>query len=298
MLQTEKVLYHFQPIYAASTGRVVAYEALMRVPDFPALRSPATVMKLANEQNRLYDIERITLFKASERFEWLRQNRRIRYDAMLFLNSIASVSLSDLDWNEYVKTYGDLLGQLVVEITEEEQLNLEALERKRNVTGSRGIFALDDYGSGYSNGSSLLSLSPSSSRWISLSSGTSTPTRTSSDSSPASSSTPDPTASRCWPRASRRWMSCTPSLRWASICCRATVWPSPPRSRRRSTPRLWTSSRSTTPNFRISDRFPPGHSLPDPSGGSCARAFGFRFRQNAEHCGLSAQIMTNLQLGN
>ena len=160
MIHTEKVLYHFQPIYAANTGRVVAYEALMRVPDFPALRSPATVMKLANEQNRLYDIERITLFKASERFEWLRQNRRIRYDAMLFINSIASVSLSDLDWDEYVKTHAALLGQLVVEITEEEQLNLEALERKRNVPGSRGIFALDDYGSGYSNGSSLLSLSP------------------------------------------------------------------------------------------------------------------------------------------
>ena len=160
MLHTEKVLYHFQPIYAANTGRVVAYEALMRVPDFPALRSPATVMKLANEQGRLYDIERITLFKASERFEWLRQNRRIRYDAMLFINSIASVSLSDLDWGEYVKTHAALLGQLVVEITEEEQLNLEALERKRNVPGSRGIFALDDYGSGYSNGSSLLSLSP------------------------------------------------------------------------------------------------------------------------------------------
>ena len=160
MIHTEKVVYHFQPIYAARTGRVVAYEALMRVPDFPALRSPATVMKLANELGRLYDVERITMFKASERFEWLRRNKLIRNDALLFINSVASVSLSDLDWNEYAKTYTDLLRQLVVEITEEEQLNLEALERKRTFPGSNGIFALDDYGSGYSNGSSLLTLSP------------------------------------------------------------------------------------------------------------------------------------------
>ncbi len=160
MISTEKVVYHFQPIYAARTGRVVAYEALIRVPDFPALRSPATVMKLANELGRLYDIERITMFKASERFEWLRRNDLIRDDALLFINSVASVSLTDSDWAAYARAYAGLLRQLVVEITEEEQLNLEALERKRSFPGSRGIFALDDYGNGYSNGSSLLTLSP------------------------------------------------------------------------------------------------------------------------------------------
>lgn len=160
MIRRQQVIYHFQPIYSARNGRVVAYEALMRIPDLPTIHSPATVMKLANELGRLYDIEKITMFKASEAFEELRRKNQVRKDALLFINSIASVSLNDEDWAHYAKKYANLLRQLVVEITEEEQLNLEALERKRTVTGSRGVFALDDYGSGYSNGSSLLTLSP------------------------------------------------------------------------------------------------------------------------------------------
>ena len=50
--------------------------------------------------------------------------------------------------------------KLVVEITEQEDLDRACLERKRNVPGFSGSFALDDYGSGYSNGSSLLTIAP------------------------------------------------------------------------------------------------------------------------------------------
>ena len=160
MVRNEQVTYFFQPIYETRHGRVVAYEALMRVPDLPTLASSATVMKLANEMGRLYDIERLTFFKASERFEWLRTNGLIRKDALLFINSIASISLNDDDWSQYIGKFARLARQLVVEITEEEQLDLKELERKRSVPGSSGVFALDDYGSGYSNGSSLLNLMP------------------------------------------------------------------------------------------------------------------------------------------
>lgn len=160
MVREEQVTYFFQPIYETRHGRVVAYEALMRVPDLPTLASSATVMKLANEMGRLYDIERLTFFKASERFEWLRTNGLVRKDALLFINSIASISLSDDDWSQYIGKFSRLARQLVVEITEEEQLDLNALERKRSFPGSSGVFALDDYGSGYSNGSSLLTLAP------------------------------------------------------------------------------------------------------------------------------------------
>lgn len=160
LLRNEQVTYVFQPIYEARQGRVVAYEALMRVTGLPTLRSPATVMRLANELGQLYEIERLTMFQASRQFEQLRQKKTIRPDALLFINSIASISLDDADWARYSKAFPDLLRQLVVEITEEEQLDLDALERKRTAPGSKGIFALDDYGSGYSNGSSLLTLAP------------------------------------------------------------------------------------------------------------------------------------------
>ena len=159
MLKEELVTYYFQPIFSAQNGQITAYEALMRV-NMPTLTSPAQVMTLAHELDRLYDIERLTVFKSSECFTQLQQKHLIRKDALLFLNSIANISVTDADHAEYVRRYPELLKQLVVEITEQEELDHECLERKRNVPGFSGAFALDDYGSGYSNEINLLELSP------------------------------------------------------------------------------------------------------------------------------------------
>ena len=159
MLRDQAVSYHFQPIFSTRSGRAIAYEALMW-PEMPTLRSPLTVMKLARELNRLYDIEHITLFKASSAFEKLKERGLIREDSLLFINSIASVSLNDTDWRDYRGRFPELARKLVVEITEEEELDPAQLERKRTMAGASGIFALDDYGSGYSNGSSLLTIAP------------------------------------------------------------------------------------------------------------------------------------------
>ena len=48
----------------------------------------------------------------------------------------------------------------MVEITEQEDLDRDSLDRKRNMPGFSGSFALDDYGSGYSNELNLLALAP------------------------------------------------------------------------------------------------------------------------------------------
>ena len=159
LLQEELVSYHFQPIYSARSGRVAAYEALMRV-DLPTLHSPAQVMQLAHETGRLYEIERITVFHSSEIFQRLQAQGLLQSDALLFINSIANVSLTVEDVEEYAQRYPELLKRLVVEITEQEDLDRACLERKRNIPGFSGSFALDDYGSGYSNGNSLLTIAP------------------------------------------------------------------------------------------------------------------------------------------
>ena len=159
LLQEELVSYHFQPICSARSGRVAAYEALMRV-DLPTLHSPAQVMQLAHETGRLYEIERITVFHSSEIFQRLQAQGLLQSDALLFINSIANVSLTVEDVEEYAQRYPELLKRLVVEITEQEDLDRACLERKRNVPGFSGSFALDDYGSGYSNELNLLELSP------------------------------------------------------------------------------------------------------------------------------------------
>ena len=159
LLQEELVSYHFQPICSARSGRVAAYEALMRV-DLPTLHSPAQVMQLAHETGRLYEIERITVFHSSAIFQRMQAQGLFQSDALLFINSIANVSLTNEDVEEYAQLYPELLKRLVVEITEQEDLDRACLERKRNVPGFSGSFALDDYGSGYSNELNLLELSP------------------------------------------------------------------------------------------------------------------------------------------
>ena len=159
LLSNAQVFYCFQPIFSARSGKVVAYEALMRS-DLPTLRSPATIMKLAREQGALYEIERITFTKALETFDSLCRAGSVSGDAMLFVNSIASTSLTQEDV-EYLNTrWHELCRRVVIEITEEEAIDHEALEKKRNAPGFTGMFALDDYGSGYANENSLLELAP------------------------------------------------------------------------------------------------------------------------------------------
>ena len=159
LLTEERVCYVFQPIFSARTGKAMAYEALMRS-DMEALRSPATIMKLAREQGALCEIERLTFFKSLENFDHLRSEGLVRRDTMLFINSIASVCLPRED-SEYMESrWHELCRQMVIEITEEEEIDHEALEAKRHVPGFSGMFALDDYGSGFANENSLLELSP------------------------------------------------------------------------------------------------------------------------------------------
>ena len=159
LLSNAQVFYCFQPIFSARSGRVVAYEALMRS-DLPTLRSPATIMKLAREQGALYEIERITFTKALETFDSLCRAGSVSGDAMLFVNSIANACLSHEDGKYINNHWHELCRRMVVEITEEEAIDYEALERKRNAPGFSGMFALDDYGSGYSNENTLLQLAP------------------------------------------------------------------------------------------------------------------------------------------
>ena len=159
LLSNAQVFYCFQPIFSARSGRVVAYEALMRS-DLPTLRSPATIMKLAREQGALYEIERITFTKALETFDSLCQAGSVSGEAMLFVNSVASACLSHEDGKYIDSRWHELCRRMVVEITEEEAIDYEALERKRNAPGFSGMFALDDYGSGYSNENTLLQLAP------------------------------------------------------------------------------------------------------------------------------------------
>ena len=158
LIRKEELTYYYQPIVSAITGKVIALEALMRV-EIPLLRSPEDVLRLAKEERCLHELERITFFRAAEGYCILRDNGEVRGDELLFINSIASQNLTDEESREFRLRYGELQSQLVIEITEQETLDQEAMEKK-NAPEFWGAIALDDYGTGYNSEKCLLTLAP------------------------------------------------------------------------------------------------------------------------------------------
>ncbi len=159
LIEKEQLTYHFQPILSAKNGEIIAYEALMRS-QLATLKNPEMILKIAREENKLEDVERICIFKSTETFDQLRKNKLVKEDALLFINSIASVSLNDEDRTRFHHYFSHIQSQIVVEVTEEENMSEEALIRKRETEGFSGMFALDDYGSGYNTEINLLNLNP------------------------------------------------------------------------------------------------------------------------------------------
>ncbi len=159
MLENKQVDYHFQPIFDAKTGETYAYEALMRV-NLPMIHSPETVLRLAKEEDRMRDVEAITMFRSTECYKKLLEKGAVSDKAFLFINSIANVCMTEEEDRKYHEQYSDLQPRIVLEITEVEHLDMQLVERKRNVEGFTGTFALDDYGSGYNSEVSLLDLKP------------------------------------------------------------------------------------------------------------------------------------------
>lgn len=157
ILDENRFRYAFQPIVDAKTGNIYAYEALMRAEmDGPV--SPFIVLKYATKGHRLYDIERATFFNV---FKEVSEKINLFEDKKVFINSIPGYQLDDADFQQLRRKYAGLLKQVVVEITEQTELDDSGLGMmlQRSADDGFGI-AIDDYGTGYSNTSSLLRYLP------------------------------------------------------------------------------------------------------------------------------------------
>ncbi len=158
LILEKRVYYHFQPIFSADDGSIYAYEALMRT-DLPSL-SPASVLEIARDENRLQDIENLTWIKAPEYYMELVEANKVEKNALLFVNSFASQIMSPWAQKIYDSKFSHLNNMIVIEITEYVDLEPGILERKKHLAGSNGLFALDDFGSGYNSELNLLEISP------------------------------------------------------------------------------------------------------------------------------------------
>ena len=157
IVQENLLTYYFQPIVETHTGEIVAYEALMRTSGDIKM-TPTQILKIAESQNNLYAIEKLTFFNI---MKMLSDNQQVFENKTLFINCLAGSLLTDDDFNELYLTYGELLEKTVIEIVEESSATAQGIETlKKRCTFIRSKLAIDDYGTGYSNSSNLLNYAP------------------------------------------------------------------------------------------------------------------------------------------
>lgn len=157
IVQENLLTYYFQPIVETHTGEIVAYEALMRTSGDIKM-TPTQILKIAESQNNLYAIEKLTFFNI---MKMLSDNQQVFENKKLFINCLAGSLLTDDDFNELYLTYGELLEKTVIEIVEESSATAQGIETlKKRCTFIRSKLAIDDYGTGYSNSSNLLNYTP------------------------------------------------------------------------------------------------------------------------------------------
>ena len=158
ILDKNKIKYHFQPIINVRNGEIFAYEALMRVQTNPVIQ-PLLVIKYAGLFNRLYDIESATFNNV---LDYVNANAdKFRQDAKIFINSLPDQRLKSKDMKEIAEKAMSLKGRLVVEFTEQSEIDDQELSDMKNEYLRAGFeTAVDDYGTGYSNVSNLLRYLP------------------------------------------------------------------------------------------------------------------------------------------
>ena len=157
LLNENEFRYAYQPIVSAKSGEIVAYEALMRTRQEPNL-SPLTILKYATMDDRLYDIELATFSNVLKQMEQLFSELGPR---KIFINSIPGHYLKETDYLMLCRKYRNLADHLVVEITEETEVEADTIAtlKKRSVECKFEV-AVDDFGNGYSNMSNLLKCMP------------------------------------------------------------------------------------------------------------------------------------------
>lgn len=149
--------YHFQPIISAKDGSIYGYEALMRT-DAAIGMTPLQVLDAARDASRLYDVEKLTLFNA---LKAVKDYPEVFQHRVLFVNSLPEHPLTAEDWTLLEENYGPQMSKVVMEVTEQGQLDDQQLQSIHNRLHQNGMtLAIDDYGTGYSNTTNLLRYEP------------------------------------------------------------------------------------------------------------------------------------------
>ncbi len=146
----------FQPIVSLKTGELFGFEALSR-PLNPIYRNIVDLIDDAEASGHYAILEKRMVYNALDAYMLRHEKFKDHY---LFINTAPYATLDERDYNDIRDRYFGHM-RVVFEVVERNQIDpREITLRKSIVTKAGAKFALDDFGSGYSNHLALLALEP------------------------------------------------------------------------------------------------------------------------------------------
>lgn len=150
IIEAELITTLYQPIVSLINGKKLGYEALSRGPRESLLNSPEELLRVAEMNNRLWELESLLRRKAFENIKGLSSHE------LLFVNVDPRI-IEDPEFQsgmtlEHLKTNSLPQSKIVFEITERTAIYDYKKFRTiiDNYKGQNYMIAIDDAGSGYS----------------------------------------------------------------------------------------------------------------------------------------------------
>ncbi|MBE6345253.1 MAG: EAL domain-containing protein [Spirochaetaceae bacterium] len=163
LIKKEYVCSFFQPIVCLGTGKIFAYEALIRGkhPETDTIISPADLFAAADAQNKSVEFDKICQQSALEYFQEFSRST----DALLFMNINTSLLSSDNDHfgnlNALTQKMGFAPSVIGIELIESRAKDSEYLVSFVNRHRETGfLIVVDDFGCEHSNMERLIQIHP------------------------------------------------------------------------------------------------------------------------------------------
>jgi len=145
-----------QPIISRKTGETYGSEALSR-PTNPIYKSIEELIQDAEATGHYTILEKRMVYNALDAY--MTRDDRFR-DHYLFINTAPYATLEEQDYNDIRDRYFGHM-KVVFEVIERNRMDPDEINLRKSIVIKAGAkFALDDFGSGYSNHLALLALEP------------------------------------------------------------------------------------------------------------------------------------------
>mgnify|MGYP000011448298 CR=1 FL=1 len=146
----------FQPIVSLKNGELYGFEALSR-PTNPIYRNIEELIEDAEATGHYSILEKRMVYNALDAY--MLRDERFR-DHYLFINTAPYATLEEQDYNDIRDRYFGHM-KVVFEVMERNRMDPDEINLRKSIVIKAGAkFALDDFGSGYSNHLALLALEP------------------------------------------------------------------------------------------------------------------------------------------